>query len=351
MTPPARSTRSRPGGFTLTEVLISLAVLAIGLVAVASLFPAGLLLQREAVKSTLRQSHVRSIDALLTGVNLDNGVLLRFTDLIDDASASPTPEALSERGGLDDALFDVYAVAEVDRSVGSGANTDMSDPSGPAPGSVSASAGYAGQDSYLANFPLSIRTLPTSTPARLIGSPPASAFAPDPDYSTREVLWVPLVRRGLEASDLFRDWSGYAFVLQPPADLMAAGAYAWGNYPGWMRSEVSANPFDPAYFPKVFRLPVGNVPNDQSEARFFDDVRPHLRVGDPVLGDNGTLYTISRIDAADGEVVGLNADNNYLPLNQRELNALWVAPALEAGQNSPVAEVRLLSNTVVRLND
>ncbi len=71
------STASRVG-FTLTEVLIALGILAIGLVAVASLFPAGLILQREAVNTTIRQSHTRSMDALLTGLNLDNNELLRF---------------------------------------------------------------------------------------------------------------------------------------------------------------------------------------------------------------------------------------------------------------------------------
>ena len=48
---------------------------------------------------------------------------------------------------------------------------------------------------------------------------------------------------------------------------------------------------------------------------------------------------------------GCSPDNNYLPLNRRELRALWLAPAVAFGDDSAVADVRLLSNAVVRVNE
>ncbi|BAM04185.1 type IV pilus modification PilV family protein [Phycisphaera mikurensis] len=345
--------RRRRRAFTLTEVLIALGILAIGLVSVASLFPAGLLMQKEAVDATLRQSHIRSMDAILTGMNLDNGVLLRFTELVESGGSAAA--ASRSAAGVKDPIFDVFAVAEVDSTIDGSSSppsdvANTTDVDGATPnGSMTAASEYEAEDSYLASFPLGSRCLPTATPPAPPPSPVPAGY--DPNYAFREVYWVPLIRRGLEASELYADWSVYAFVLQPPGDLRDSGGYAFGSYPSYFTDEVCANPYDPSYFPKVFRLEVENVPDDESEAEFKDpailNMAAHVKVGDPVLGDNGTIYTITRVS---GRVVGLNADRNYLPLNQRDLRALWLAPTLDGGDNSPVAEVRLLSNAVVRVN-
>ncbi len=141
------------------------------------------------------------------------------------------------------------------------------------------------------------------------------------------MYWVPLVRRGLEASNIYADWNVYAFVLQPPGDLRDSGRYSFNNYPDIFTDEVCGNPVDPGYFPKVFRLEVEQRSRAMRRRRpsrpfpLATNMAVHVRVGDTVLGDNGTIYTINRIT---GREVGLNADTNYLPLNRRDLKALWV---------------------------
>lgn len=357
-----RASRHR-AGFTLIEVLIAIAVLAIGLVAVASLFPAGLILQREAIETTQRQSHTRSLDALLTGLNLNNEDLLRFGEALEDSSFNMLAADIRDASDIDDLVFDVYALAEVPTDIRVDPSTGFISPLSMGPDLTDADADsnqpaaeeYRDEESLLARFPLTIRSLPTSTPSAgdwLIENPAPTGTDFDPDFALREVYWVPFIRRGLGANSFVPDWNVYAFVMQPPGRVRDAGGYSFDNYPAFFTDELCANPFDPGYFPKVFRLEVDNVPNDESEATFDTvpsgtNMAVHLRVGDAVLGDNGTIYNINRID---GTTVGLNANDNFLPLNRRDLRALWVAPALSIGEGSPVGDVRLLSNNVVRAN-
>lgn len=357
----ARRATGAARGFTLVEVLIAIGILAIGLIAVASLFPAGLILQREAIQTTQRQSHTRSLDALLTGLNLNNDELLRFSEVLEDPMGGLLAETIRDGSNIDDLIFDVYAVAEVPTDIQTDSSgfaapqssgPDLTDPS--VSSAMPADEEYRDENSLLARFPLTVRCLPTGTPSAGdwdIETPAVSGSDLDPDFSLREIFWVPFVRRGIGASSFVADWNVYAFILQPPGDLRDRGAYSFGLYPSLFTDEVCANPFDPGYFPKVFRLEVTNVPNDESEATFEvpagTNMAIHVRVGDPMLGDNGTIYTVSRID---GRTVGLNADRNFLPLNRRDLRALWLAPALSIGDAAPVADVRLLSNSVVRAN-
>lgn len=368
---PSRRASRRAAGFTLSEVLIALGILAVGSVSVASLFPAGLLLQKQTVDEAIRQNHTRSMDALLLGNGLDNNVLFSFTEMVGQNTSTAHSPARIPRNASNtkDMSFDVFALAEVDQRLGNptaspptnniatGVSTTMLGPTYGGVNATTTDAKYRANESYLAQFPLSIRTLPTITPPAGVGA--GSAFAPDPDYSLREVFWVPLIRRGLEASDIFGDWSVYVFVLQPDPELREQGAYflnpvspssdAYAD--GW-NNLVCANPFDPAYFPKVFRMPVAwnasnpNVATAPAGFNLFGLVKP----GDMVLGDNGKIYKVATVTNSNPSQITLNSQTAYEPINERDLTALWVAPATNPSQSSPVADIRLMSNAVVRVD-
>lgn len=390
-----RNPRRAAAAFTLSEVLVAMGILALGTVAVASLFPTAAFLQKEAVKETLQQNHIRSADAILEGVGIRNAALLEFIELIeaeDNTGTSTYPPVVS-RNNIEDPAFDVFALAEIDTSVWSSydspmdvadaemdrgititipsdqepMNTEMSmSPTVGTPDMRMGNNTFGEDDSYVydttrygqGNMPLSMRSLPTTTPAlNNLGTP---------SYVEREVYWVPLVRAGVEASELFPDWSVYVFILQPDSQLRSSNAYAMRtdvsiavNYPGNYGdfddpSIVCANPDQAAYVPKVFRVPAAAGGwNKTAPLEFTPDVNlfGYVKPGEKVLGDNGSIYRVSQIDFASGTMI-LSEELIYRPINERDLGALWVAPAPGGfNQNSPLADIRLLSNTVVRTSD
>jgi type II secretory pathway pseudopilin PulG len=60
---PPPISRARAGGFTLIEVLISMGVFLIGIIAVAAIFPSGILVQRRTSESLMSQAVVRNARA------------------------------------------------------------------------------------------------------------------------------------------------------------------------------------------------------------------------------------------------------------------------------------------------
>ncbi|MEO0514611.1 MAG: prepilin-type N-terminal cleavage/methylation domain-containing protein [Planctomycetota bacterium] len=361
--PAARPSRRR--GFTLSEVLVAIGILALGTVAVASLFPTAAFLQKEAVKETLRQNHVRSADAILEGVGLRNQTLLDFTRLIETKPAGyPAYDVRNQPGAvIDDPAFDVFALSEVDVTVDSDPDPSVVflDPAfgGAAPdmrmGMIEENHSYVYDSASVYTdgpFPVAFRSLPSTTP-------PTGADG----YINREVFWVPLVRAGLEASELYPDWSVYVFVLQPDSQLRRDGVYTLNpadpdyGYGDFNNADiVCANPDTAAdYFPKVFRVPVAWNSANPNRATPTVNLFGYVKPGEKVLGDNGVIYRVSQIappGSPDAGTMILAEDTEYSPINQRDLGAVWVAPAPGGlNQNSPLADIRLLSNTVVRTND
>jgi prepilin-type N-terminal cleavage/methylation domain-containing protein len=381
--PQSKIKNRRRRAFTLNEVLIALGILAIGSVAVASLFPTAAFLQKEAVKETLRQNHTRSADAVLEGVGLDNVTMLEFVELMESEGQNPgtTYPPAEIRSTMDDPAYDVFALAEIDLSIWSSYDDDALVPvsvtvpeDDPDPGTGTPNMSMDGNfsaadrdDSYVydtyngryadGRFPVAFRSLPTIQPA--VGG----------SYIDREVFWVPLVRPGPEASEIIPDWSVYAFILQPPSDLRREGAYAMVPdgfnppvvYPGAYGpfndpDIVCANPDTARYFPKVFRVPATrpdptNLPNlAETTVNLYGYIKP----GEKVLGNNGKIYRVAEVlntNTPPYQIV-LNSETLYEPINDRDLKALWVAPAPGGiNQDSPLADIRLLSNTVVRSDD
>ena len=339
-------------GFTLMEVLIALGVLTLGIVAVASLFPVAALLQKEAVRDTLRQNHIRSIDATLEGIGLDNVTLLEFTELVEKTPSDVT--GMSERTGVTDPASDVFALAEIDATIDSSFDDPPADPPvniGTRPDVRSPTIDL--DSSYLNRFTESIRSLPTITPAD------ASNTAGNPVFVNREVFWVPFVRRGPEASQLYPDWSVYAFVFQPEGNRRENGAYAYTNYTTGLipTDSICANPADGDYVPKVFRIPVTWSSTNPNVATPSFSLFGRVRPGDKVLGDNGEIYRIAEVQPPGlGNTIAFESSPLYAPIGQRDLTAIWVSPAPNdpADNNQlayPEVDIRLLSNSVVRAEE
>ncbi|MEM9419256.1 MAG: hypothetical protein AAGA25_09435 [Planctomycetota bacterium] len=349
-----RSTRQRRAAFTLSEVLIALGILTLGTVTVASLFPTAAFLQKEAVNETIRQNHIRSADSVLEGVGINNTTLLEFLELIETEPA--TFPAYAVRTNITDPVYDVYALSEVDITINSsydaGYTAPTSDITGAGAGTPDMRFGMQDfNSSYIydtnryaaGNFPEALRSLPTSTPGGLEGG--------TTEFREREVFWVPLIRAGLEASEIFPDWNAYLFVLQPDSQLRRNNVYQNANYPASFNGLVCANPFDGDYFPKVFRVPVTWIDSQPNNATPSVNLFGFVKPGEKVLGDNGIIYRVAQIDPASGEMI-LSEQTEYAPLNLRDLGAIWVAPAPGGiTESSPLADIRLLSNTIVRTKD
>ncbi|MEM9753303.1 MAG: prepilin-type N-terminal cleavage/methylation domain-containing protein [Planctomycetota bacterium] len=370
-------------GFTLNEVLIALGILAVGVTSIASLFPAAIILQKEAVQETLRQSNVRSAESILRAKTISAEKLFEITDNvaifpnINDNNGSPR-QSLSAI----DVEFDVYALSEFDYDYdvdvdGGGApraiarDTDMRPNS-----SFGGAASYAETNSYLAFWPPEDRTFPT--------------YIPDP--ANRETFVVPLIRRGAEATQYINDWSAYGVVMQsrPEENRHFPNVYSAGPA-GMPVDTVCANPFDYAFtynpggnrefdrFPKVFRVPVQwdasrralIVRNGSLQWRGPTSVggvvSPEdmliIRPGDMVLSNTGGIYRVGRLTftgtTADGFTLNLEGrqdldDEAGAPsIAVTDIEAVWICPPGyadgEVADSSPIRDVRVLNRNVVRI--
>lgn len=334
-------------GFTLNEVLVALGILSIGITAVAALFPSAILLQKRAVKDALFQQNTRSAEALLKAKGIQAEVLFNFSDNISGEDSGGTnifPAYTARVGQVAEPELDVYALSEVDTFFVSGNpatnnfRTDMRKGSY-GPGGVNAD--YETAESLLQDWPEVDRSFPS------IETNPAD----------REFFYVPLFRRGPQATPYINDWIVYAFVMQaqPEVEDPAAG-FKYPNDPAAVPDgSICANPFDNEdYFPKVFRVEVTNWVGNNATID-VPNVSNILRLGNLVLGDDGEIYRVGEIN---GNVVTLNVENRQtldtITLGGTSLTAIWFAMppnSTEANPPSPIRDIRVLSRGTVKLDD
>ena len=97
VTPPSLTRRR---GLTLTEVLIAMGIFTVGFVAVASLVPAAIFLQRETVNQTNSDAYTQSIESLVNVIGFNGDALNNLggfsQDTIDDFEVSRDRDALGE---------------------------------------------------------------------------------------------------------------------------------------------------------------------------------------------------------------------------------------------------------------
>ncbi|MEL7087128.1 MAG: prepilin-type N-terminal cleavage/methylation domain-containing protein [Planctomycetota bacterium] len=357
LAPRAHRSGRRRAGFTLNEVLVALGILAIGITAVASLFPAGILMQKRAVKEALYQQNTRSAEALLTAKGIDAQQLFDFTDNIAIMVNSNREPVTGPRQGIGELEFDVFALSEIDIDY---VVPTASMPSPPAPDPDMTTPNFGGVNSYdaadslLQFWPEADRSYPTI----------------EADVAEREFFFVPLFRRGPEATPFINDWVVYLFVMQsqPEIDDPPAGGLKYDNDPTNYNGDsgpitvpantICANPFDDAaFFPKVFRAEVSRANNNTYDLVGGWQAEQILRLGDLVLGDNGTIYRVGDVNGA-GDQVTLNEstrqDIDSITIGDDSLRAIWfVMPpnTTEANPPSPIRDIRVLSRKVVKLED
>jgi prepilin-type N-terminal cleavage/methylation domain-containing protein len=283
----------RNAGFTLMEILVAIGILAVGAIAVASIFPSAIYMQKQAVNETLGHQYIRSADAMLQGRGLRGEVLIEATDNITAGYPGTTQEE-----------FAVYGLNHIDVST--------------SPAEINTGAAYA--DSLLARWSMFDRSFPSRVAAVV----------------DRSYYWVPLIQRGPEASELVADWNVFAFLTRPATSGATftdhSGSYASANV-GEMTPMTST--------PQVYRYPVtysGNVLTIGAVTAGIPNV------GEKILGDNGQVFKIISRNLTGTEfTVTPSPDNSF-----KNLEAFWFVGPDDDG-NSAFADLRELSNNIVRL--
>ena len=180
MTMPHRTRTTRPArrqaGFNLMEVLVALGLFTVGFVAVASIFPAGALLQRNAADDMLSRQVSNNAEAIVTSLKLDY-----------------TPGSPGSPGSIEGDVMDDDGSLEALRA------------------------------NALLKYRLPMRSYPTA----------------ESDFRERDLYWVPVVRQTNTALPTPTTWQMYVFVLKRDQDAVYGdanyGNAGIGSIPGLRR--------------------------------------------------------------------------------------------------------------------
>jgi prepilin-type N-terminal cleavage/methylation domain-containing protein len=363
------------GAFTLVEVLIALGIFAIGMVAVASVFPSAAILQKQAVLDARAKQDTRSAEAMFVGKGLKQSELTFGTPYLPDDKSLPgsTGQTYFDRA------FDVFSFAEIltntdlnrlypIRTRETNINNRQLPPSGNA----------SDRRWLLEKWPLEDRSFPSSAPLNDLGT--------DKLTNVRDVTAVPLIRR----TNVFMDipnWQVYVFVLLREQTRLYP---KYGDGPSAVASQIDqyANPDDDDYtwhffddganpdtedledkFPLVARIGVSISPTNPKRFTFdggFDNDFDNdgevdqIRVGDLVLDSAGVVHNVVNADAGGFEV---SADIEGNSITGRDPDFIYYAqPAiLDANGNgvfdpgvdttvsntAAIMDIRLLSPAIV----
>lgn len=309
MTPATQTSRvrmTRHGGFTLMEVLITMGIFLIGIVAIAAVFPTGVSVQREAVDDLRSQAVFDEASAKLLAIaqeDIGGTPTLRYVH-------GPNPRTIATNGSL--APYTQLATAPqggdrvyslIDVGAGTGAITSPNNFNPTVATSV---------------FPLSMRSYPSHFPV-----------------NQRDYYWYPFIKASEEAVGAFDPadtvlWRTYTMILKrtptnPPPQVRQIAVI-----PDPVVSQRIK--FDAA-FPNA--APAATGQNDADGDGLPDLIRP----GDWVLGDNDLIY---RVILADND--GITVDAAVVdPKNQLSLIYYGVdvdnAGNVTAKSRSPIVRI------------
>ena len=364
--------------FTLIEILIAASIFAVGLVAVASIFPTAIQLQKQTFEEIRGDEFSKTVTALVMQRGFDERLLAqRADDVVQLVNVSPTQSIEPPQVFSSPLAVRGDATPPLDGQFGSAAGWAMTDRSG---GSLE-TVFYTNGAGAPAGVPADIAA-PTPTAA-------GTAF----EYAGRNLFWTPLFidynptvadpdnkpavfdsPTGNPDPRANRNWGAYLFVMRadPKAnytrpvtgDVIDYALSTPGDVSGitldlpqdknldTAPSQVAAaDPF--LKVPGVVRLDVNiNVVAGRHRFEFVNGVsgaadpqNPIVRAGDVVLAENGLTYTVAEIlpgandgDSSQGVVVdGFIADRDQNPVNQ-----IWAAHPGDSGESSFVRLIQFV---------
>ncbi len=277
-------------GFSMLELTTAMGLFAIGLVAVASIFPVATLLQKQATNDTMSDQVASNVRALM--------------------QARPYPHTVLHNNMPGDVTTNLFVNAPM-----VGKLTTTVDPTG-------SPATYP-----LWHFWMLVdRSFPSS-----ITTP-----------NDRQYFWVPLARRLTSPATTKDDWQVFAFILKKEQDTYGpkGGSLDWGNYYG------------PPAVPGVFRVNVTIGSSSQSSSRFDftttgynadsdgDGRQDEIDTGDQILDNNGIIHNV--LDATANSVTVLGQISQF-PVTP---TALWYGKPAAAGDPSPTAQIIIVPDAV-----
>ncbi len=277
---------SRSAAFTLVEVLIAMLILAVGMVAIASVFPVAGYLQKQAADDVLALHVSRQAESVLAARK------------IDVSSLNPT-------------TADIIPLNKLDLEP------------------------WTDTKKWSSEWPVSLRCHPSALDLDgdgLVNERGANVqgLAGDPedhDFDQRVAYWVPVIQNlGNTANP---EWRVFTFILRKKADA---------TYQAARPDAEVANPDDGDGVPKVVRLDarfvryyeIDNQNADRpgtSEIELTDagDIG-QVQLGDLVLTNQGLILKVTDIE---DDLVFVNGDVRIgtLPTSTQELSALWIGLA------------------------
>jgi len=268
----------RRAGFTLAETLVAMGVFVLGFIAVAALFPAAALLQKQTMDQVQTKQFKTSVKAIFGARKF----------LGDDL--------LNKNGTF------VRADPDTSRSV------DES-------GQVHALVENPIKDMY-GGITLRDRAWPANAP---ILPNPLAGRPNEPDViSAANFFYLPLVQDANPEPDV-QQWQVFVMILRRQGDaIYTAGTRA-------------ANQEDPNWVPVV-----NNRPATKSGVTTINVTNnDEFTIGDKVLGNNGMVFTITKVD---GDTLTVNS---FIP-DDPPLNSIWFAKP-GTGNRSPLRDIVLLA--------